>query len=1107
MQIIVLGMHRSGTSMVARLLNMMGAYFAPDELAMQASDANPKGHWEREDIRVLNDEILESLGMSWDNLSDFEPSLLTETIYQKFAARIQKIIFNLDSHRPWMIKDPRFNLLLPMWVRSLEVPVCIHVYRNPIQVAQSLQKREKDWCFTKGATLFPIREASYIKEIDFPITLGIALWEKYTLNALHNSRSLPKILVSFHDLINNPVATTKALYKNLSAYEIQGLRLPSDKEIIAYIEPDLQREQGSNKLQKKYINTQQAKLVSSFQTGKILTLSSLPILSGGAAEALQEYQNNLLAADKILATEKKVVQRNNEITKYGKEITKRDKDLLNQQAHITQLTTHIDKLTLNLQEQATISERKTTEFRHEIDMVNSILQTYKRKKEQVIANKNQELANKERELANKNQELSNKEQELAEQRQELTNQTQHIVALTEQNKQLNIDIHKMIHWLFALDDDVKAVFKSLTWRTGNIISQIALRLSLKKPEATAKEHIQSIIQEVTKYRLSPRDEPQYQLPNPTAEISQVDDTQEFKPHILTLPTTRDYEIWYNFNQCQTDDLEYQQQTIKTWDNLPTISIIIPTFNSTAQWLDALLFSIHSQTYPYWECLIIDDASTTTEHLPIVKKWCLENNKFQLIEQDKNQGVSNTCQVGVEQATGSYICVADHDDQLEPQALFETVKVLQYQQPDVLYSDEMLTNEDGTMIRCEFRPDFNYYFLLSHPYIIHLTVMRRELLLEVGGFKKDLQVSQDYDLLLRIAAISRSFVHIPKVLYRWRTHTGSTGHQQSDNVMQASITALDNHLQLAGLNNSWTTKGLSFNFFRIRHKIAPVKVSVIIPTKDRVDLLKTCIDSFQKNTYLPDGIEVEFLIVDNNSEEAESFAYFDELKAAGHIILTEPGAFNYSLLNNKAAQQASGSVLLFMNNDIEIIETGWLEAMLELITINEVGVVGAKLLYPPELGLIQHAGVMIFNDAAGHDHQFFPEFETQSDMAVGHNGALLAIRECLAVTGACMMVRRSSFDAVGGFDETLHVGFGDTDLCLKLREVGHKCLITPYARLIHHESATRGYQVNDPHPEDSELFCSRWDALIKKGDPYYNSNLNPRGKMFEPLFIKIEDYKR
>ncbi len=1086
MQIIVLGMHRSGTSMVARLLNMMGAYFAPDELAMQASDANPKGHWEREDIRVLNDEILKSLGMSWDNISDFDPSLLTETVYQKFAARIQKIIFNLDSHRPWMIKDPRLNLLLPMWIRSLEVPVCIHVYRNPIQIAQSLQKRETDWSLTKGATLFSIREANFAKEIDFPIMLGIALWEKYTLNALYNSKALPKILVSFHDLINNPVATTKALYKNLSTYEIQGLRLPSNKEILAYIEPDLQREQGSNKLQKKYINTQQAKLVRSFQNGKILTLSSLPILSGGAAEILQEYQNNLLAADKILAIKKQVVQCDDDIIEFGKEITKRDKDLLNQQAHITQLTTHIDKLTLNLQEQTTISERQAMELRHKIDRVNSQLQVYKVQKEQ---------------------ELANKEQELAEQRQELDNQTQHIAALTEQNTQLNIDINKLIHWLFALDDDVKAVFKSLTWRVGNIITQIALKLSLKKSEATAKEHIQNIIQEVTKYILSAQDESQYQLPSPSAEIPQVDNSQEFKPHILTLPTTKDYEIWYNFNQCQTDDLEYQQQTIKTWDNLPVISIIIPTFNSTAQWLDALLFSIHSQTYPYWECLIIDDASTTTEHLPIVKKWCLKNNKFRLIEQDKNQGVSNTCQIGVEQATGSYLCVADHDDQLEPQALFEIVKILQYQQPDVLYSDEMLTNEDGSMIRCEFRPDFNYYFLLSHPYIIHLTVMRRELLLEVGGFKQDLQVSQDYDLLLRIAAISRSFVHIPKVLYRWRTHISSTGHQQSDNVMQASITALDNHLQLAGLNDSWTTKGLSFNFFRVRHKISPVKVSVIIPTKDRVDLLKTCIDSFQKNTYLPDGVEVEFLIVDNNSEQPESFAYFAELTATGHTILTEPGKFNYSLLNNQAAKQASGSVLLFMNNDIEIIEAGWLEAMLELMTINEVGVVGAKLLYPPELGLIQHAGVMIFNDAAGHDHQFFPEFETQSDMAVGHNGALLAIRECLAVTGACMMVRRSAFDAVGGFDETLHVGFGDTDLCLKLREVGHKCLITPYARLIHHESATRGYQVDDPHPEDSELFCSRWNALIKKGDPYYNSNLNPRGKMFEPLFIKIENYKR
>ena len=1087
MQIIVLGMHRSGTSMVARLLNMMGAYFAPDDVAMQPTAANPKGYWEREDIRVLNDDIFSSLGVSWDNIGDFDSSLLTDEVCQKFAPRVQKIIFSLDAHRPWMIKDPRLCLLLPVWHPLLEVPVCIYVYRHPIQVAQSLKTREGILSINGGATLHNTLLADYSKNaVNFPIMLGMALWEKYTLNALANFKSLPRILVSIHDLMNNSVETVKTLHHNLLAYEIQGLRLPSDREILAYIEPKFFHEQGDNKFQKAYINTQQTHLVKAFQKGNIFELHPLPSLSTGASEVLVEYQNKLLAANKILAYKQDIVQRDEEITKRDQEITKRDQEIINQQEHITQLKEYIENLTLLLQKQ----EQESLQYQLEITELNKSLQASQ--------------AN----VVDKEHEISTQAQQIV----TLTNQfEQQIVALTSQFEQQSQDVHKLMHWLFALDDDISAVFKSLTWRTGNIFTQIALKLLFKKTDATAQVHIREIMQEVTTYRLSPHTEPQYQLPSPTTVQPSVQKTsnivsehQDFMPHVLTLPDVRAYELWYNFNQCQPKELQRQQQEVQTWQNLPFISVVIPSFNSMPQWLETLLFSVHAQTYPQWECIIVDDASTATEHLQVIKKWCQKDTRFQLVQNSQNQGVSSACQTGVENAKGSYLCVVDHDDQLEPQALFEVAKVLQHQQPDVIYSDEMLTHEDGTMIRCTFRPDFNYYFLLSHPYIVHLTVFRRELLLEVGGFKAGLKVSQDYDLLLRIAASSQSFFHIPRVLYRWRTYSSSTGHQQTDNVMATSLVALNEHLRLLGFNakEARATKGLSFNFFRVRYQVPSAKVSVIIPTKDKVDLLRSCLDSFQQKTHIPEGVEVEFLIVDNNSKEPETFAYFEELKSTGHKILTEPGPFNYSLLNNKAAAQASGSLLLFMNNDIEIIEAGWLEAMLELMAIKDVAVVGAKLLYPPHLGLIQHAGVLIFNDAAGHDHQFFPEFENPHDMAVGHNGALLAIRECIAVTGACMLVRRSAFDVVGGFDTHLHVGFGDTDLCLKLRDKGHKCLITPYARLIHHESATRGYQVDDPHPEDSELFCERWDTLIKKGDPFYNPNLNPRGKMFEPLFTTV-----
>jgi GT2 family glycosyltransferase len=568
---------------------------------------------------------------------------------------------------------------------------------------------------------------------------------------------------------------------------------------------------------------------------------------------------------------------------------------------------------------------------------------------------------------------------------------------------------------------------------------------------------------------------------------------------LTLPTPETYQQWYELNKCSPAALTAQGEEVRRWETHPLISVIIPVFNSPSQWLDELLSSIHHQSYPVWECILVDDASPKTDHVEVIRHWCQKDSRFRFVQHKENQGVSNTSQTGVQEAKGSYVCVVDHDDIVEPQALFEVARVIRDKHPDVIYSDELLMQEDGTMIRCEFRPDFNYHFLLSHPYIVHLTAFRREVVLKVGGFTKNLQVSQDYDLLLRIAAITQFFYHLPKVLYRWRIHAHSTGHKLEVKVNPQSLAALNHHLRLVGFREeeAWAEQGLSFNFYRIRYHIQPAKISVIIPIKDKSYLLRNCLDSFQNLTHLPKEIQVEFIIVDNGSTCPKTLKYLEQLKSAGHQILRIPGPFNFSSLNNKAVEQATGSLLLFMNNDIEIVEADWLEAMLELMSLSNVAVVGAKLVYP-DANLIQHAGVIIgFNRTAAHDHQFYPEFDHNHHPTPGHSSAMLVIRESMGVTAACMLVRRSVFETVGGFDENLRVGYSDADLCLKIRAQGYKILITPYARLIHHESATRGYQYTDLHPDDTALFAKRWAHLIKAGDPFYNRNLALQGRLFEP----------
>jgi GT2 family glycosyltransferase len=314
-----------------------------------------------------------------------------------------------------------------------------------------------------------------------------------------------------------------------------------------------------------------------------------------------------------------------------------------------------------------------------------------------------------------------------------------------------------------------------------------------------------------------------------------------------------------------------------------------------------------------------------------------------------------------------------------------------------------------------------------------------------------------------------------------------------------LAALNHHLRLMGWNEkeAWAEQGLSFNFYRIRYYIQPAKISVIIPIKDKGYLLRNCLDSFQNLTHLPKEIQIEFIVVDNGSTCPKTLKYLEQLKSAGHQILRIPGPFNFSSLNNKAVEQATGSLLLFMNNDLEIVEADWLEAMLELMSVSNVAVVGAKLVYP-DANLIQHAGVIIgFNGTAAHDHQFYPEFDHNNYPTPGHNGAMLVIRESMAVTAACMLVRRSVFETVGGFDENFRVGYGDADLCLKIRDQGYKILFTPYACLIHHESASRGYQQYDSHFEDTALFAKKWAHLIKEGDPFYNRNLALQGRLFEP----------
>ena len=993
MQLIVLGMHRSGTSAVARLLNLMGAYFAPAELAMPANENNEKGYWERWDAFGLHEDMLRDLGLAWDRLSRFDARRLADPVFiAKFQPQAEKILLDLDARRPWLLKDPRLNLLLPFWAPLLEAPVVLYVHRNAIQVAQSLHRRE-----------------------DFPLPLSLALWEQYSVLGLAHSRIMPRLLISYHELMTRPVETARHLYMQLQDLQVQGLRLPSEREIEAFIAPRLYHQQGDDSLLRSYANLQQMHLEQAFNNGSILTLEPLPVLSAGAAEILRLHEDRQAALVRVSHLKRRHGQ-------VGRVLRARRAARVKQQTQI---------------------------------------ETYRNRWHQAEGR---------------------------------------IVDLEQHLEERQETLEHLWRWLVALSGNIDAVFKSLTWRAGHLLTQLALALMLRKPDPGAHGQIIQILQDIETWR---RTHPDLENGPALTGAATALTRPERYAHlpVLTLPSSRTYKTWCAQHRCSPGELERQRQEVAEWPDLPLISLAIPCYNSPPRWLDALLAGIRQQSYPSWECILVDDASPRTEHLAVIQRWCDKDSRFRLIQHERNQGVGGASQTGLEAAQGDYFAVVDHDDLLEPNALYEVAQAVRRHHPDVVYSDEVLIRNNGRIIRCEFRPQFSYHFLLSHPYIVHLTVFRRELVLQAGGFDPDFQVSQDYDLLLRVAAITHDFHHIPKVLYQWRIHPGSTGHRQMAKVTENSLAALNRHLRLAGLagDEAQAVEGLSFNFFRIRYKIEPATVSIIIPTRDRVDLLTMCVESLLGKTRLPEGVRLELIIVNNGSSQSDTLAYFAELEQQGHKVLDAPGAFNFSRLNNLAAAQAKGEFLLFLNNDIEIVEPDWLEAMLEPMAWDDVGVVGAKLLYP-EIGLIQHAGVIIgFNGAAAHDHQFYPEYE-HGHLTPGHHHAMLAVRECLAVTAACMLVRRETFAKVGGFDADLQVGFGDTDLCLRLHQAGYRCLFTPYARLIHHESATRGYDAVDTHPMDTKRFKERWVEQLTAGDPYYNPNLSLSGKLFQTRLV-------
>lgn len=516
------------------------------------------------------------------------------------------------------------------------------------------------------------------------------------------------------------------------------------------------------------------------------------------------------------------------------------------------------------------------------------------------------------------------------------------------------------------------------------------------------------------------------------------------------------------------------------------SVVVPMYNTPEKFLRELIESVQAQTYPNWELCLADGSDAQHGDVQrICEEYAAKDPRIKYLKLEKNLGISANTNAALAMTTGDYISLLDHDDMLHPAALFEVQKAIE-QGGDFIYTDEMTFKDrldKPTVVHC--KPDFAIDNLRANNYICHLSTFSRGLYEKVGGLSEAHDGSQDYDLILRMTEQAQHIIHIPKLLYFWRNHAGSVARNISAKpyCIDAAKKALGDHLERSGLKGEAIDAPPLVSLYRIKYELTghPL-ISIIIPNKDHIGDLRRCLDSIGKSTYAP----YEILVVENNSTEQSTFDYYQEIEQRDNLsVLRFEGPFNFSKINNFAVAQAQGGILLFLNNDTEVINEDWMEEMLMFAQRPDVGAVGAKLYFPDDT--IQHAGMIIgLKGTAGHVHYHVPP------ESVGYMGRAYYQQNFSAVTAACLMVRKEAFDQVGGFNEELAVAYNDVDFCLKLRKAGYLNVFTPFARLYHYESASRGSDKSEENQarfqREEQLFKDTWKDILEKGDPYYNPNL-------------------
>lgn len=556
----------------------------------------------------------------------------------------------------------------------------------------------------------------------------------------------------------------------------------------------------------------------------------------------------------------------------------------------------------------------------------------------------------------------------------------------------------------------------------------------------------------------------------------------------------DYSEWVRCYDTLTDtDRTLIKERINGFQHTPLFSLVMPVYNPPIKFFEKAIQSVRNQLYTNWELCIADDASTDPTVREVIDRCCKQDSRIKVIYREQNGHISKASNDALELAQGEFVVMFDHDDAIPEHALYLFAEALNNNpELDFLYSDQDKIDINDVRYDPYFKPDFNPDLLRSQNFVDHLAVFRTSIVRELGGWRTEFDGSQDYDLVLRVTErLSPSRIeHIPFVLYHWRAVPGSLA-IDPDAKNYAPVTsrkALGEHLRRLGIDAEVTSNYPNLSIHRVIYPL-PVEplVSIIIPTKDGVEILRQCINGLLNKTNYQN---FEIIIVNNQSVEKATFSYFSSLAEDPRIkIIDFNEPFNYSKINNVAARESSGTLLALLNNDIEIINADWLREMVSHAVRPGIGAVGARLFYPD--GSVQHAGVLLgYQGRAGHMYRY------ASKDWLGYWARAVLIQNLTAVTAACMVVRKEVYDAVGGFDEeNFTVTFNDVDICLRIHERGYRNLYTPYAELYHHESKTRGVHA---FQSEEDYFEIRWKSYIEN-DPAYNPNLSLTSENFALSF--------